>query len=77
MRRQYSGSHDAAAPPTLLSPADVLKVVLRSLLVQGTWNPERMLHHGLLFALLPGFRRLTDGAEEHRDLIRRHLALRP
>lgn len=55
-------------------PARVLaKVQLRSLLLQGSWNFERMQSLGFLYAMAPALRRLYRGEEELQAAMRRHL----
>lgn len=49
------------------------RVVLRSLLVQGSWNYETLIGTGFAFTILPALRRLypTDGSA-FRDAVCRH-----
>lgn len=42
--------------------------------MQSIWNPERMMHSGFLFTLLPGMRELLRDPVARQDLMRRHLA---
>ena len=42
--------------------------------MQSAWNPERMLHSGFLFTLLPGLRELLRDPAARQDLMKRHLA---
>ena len=58
----------ASEPDRRLSGA----VYLRSLALQGSWNPQRMQNLGLLTTLLPWLRRQQAGHEQRRLFIRRH-----
>ncbi len=55
-----------------LSPGILRRVWMRSLLLQGSWNFERMQNLGTLFVLAPALRHLYTG-EELTSAFRRHL----
>ncbi|UCE07709.1 MAG: PTS mannose/fructose/sorbose transporter family subunit IID, partial [bacterium] len=52
---------------------DLLKVLLRSLYIQSTWNSERLLGLGFCFCLIPIARRLFNSKEELVNFLQRHL----
>ncbi len=52
---------------------DLLKVLLRSFYIQGTWNSERLLGLGFCFCLIPVARRLFNSKEELVEFLQRHL----
>ncbi len=52
---------------------DLIKVLLRSFYIQGTWNSERLLGLGFCFCLIPVARRLFDSKEELVEFLQRHL----
>jgi PTS system mannose-specific IID component len=53
----------------------LLRIALRSLLLQATWNFERMQHLGFCFALLPLIRRLhpAPGGAGRGEALKRHV----
>ncbi len=55
-----------------LPPVILLKVFFRSLLIQASWNFERMQNLGLLFVLAPALRLLYQG-EQLTAAFQRHL----
>ena len=71
--------HSGGGFDNLTPPADrisrwlLLWIFFRCLFIQSTWNPERMVHHGFLFALLPGFRKIAPSPELFQALIARHI----
>lgn len=52
---------------------DLIKVLLRSFYIQGSWNFERMMGLGLCFCLIPVARRLCNSREEMVNFLQRHL----
>lgn len=57
----------------MLPRAILARVFLRSLLLQGSWNSERMQSIGLCFALAPALDVLCKSAEERSAAMTRHL----
>lgn len=67
-------SGPVSAERTGLSRSTRLSTLLRSLLVQGSWNYRTMLGSGFAFALLPGLRRLhSDDPRAMQAAVERHL----
>lgn len=64
-----------AAPPALggLSRWQLLRVALRSLLVQASWNYRGMMNMGFLFTLKPGLDRIHPDGEARAAAYARHL----
>ncbi|MFQ5649443.1 MAG: PTS system mannose/fructose/sorbose family transporter subunit IID [bacterium] len=56
-----------------LSTYDLLKIVHRSLYIQGTWNYERMLGLGYCFCLIPFARKKLKDSAEISCFLKRHL----
>ena len=56
----------------LLTKKDLFKVFLRSNLLQGSWNFERMQGLGFCFSMIPVIKKLYKG-EEQRVALKRHL----
>lgn len=56
----------------LLTKKDLFKVFLRSNLLQGSWNFERMQGLGFCFSMIPVIKKLYKG-EEQRAALKRHL----
>lgn len=52
-----------------------VRVLMRSMLVQGSWNYETLLGTGFAFALLPMLRRSLDDEEEVSRALARHAEL--
>lgn len=52
---------------------DLIKVFLRSLYVQATWNYERMLSLGICYSLIPIAKRLYPEKEKQIQFLKRHL----
>ncbi len=62
----------ATETPRRLSPGTLWSTYLRSLLLQASWNGQRMQNLGLLFAMLPWLRASGLPASEGRRFCRRH-----
>ncbi len=57
-----------------LTKADINACFIRSNLLQGSWNFERMQALGYAFGMVPAIRRLyPEGSQERKDAIKRHL----
>ena len=58
-----------------LTKSDIAACFLRSNLLQGSWNFERMQALGYCFGMVPAIRRLYPDAnsQERKDAIKRHL----
>ena len=57
-----------------LTKSDLNACFIRSNLLQGSWNFERMQALGYCFGIVPAIRRLyTEGSQERKDAIKRHL----
>ncbi len=57
-----------------LTKADINACFVRSNLLQGSWNFERMQALGYAFGMVPAIRRLyPEGSQERKDAIKRHL----
>ncbi|CAD6510886.1 Mannose permease IID component [Candidatus Profftia tarda] len=57
-----------------LTSGDLSKVFLRSNLLQGSWNFERMQGLGFCFSMIPVIRRLyPENTDERKQAIKRHL----
>lgn len=56
----------------LLTKKDLFKVFLRSNLLQGSWNFERMQGLGFCFSMIPVIKKLYN-VEEQRVALKRHL----
>ncbi|WP_340620354.1 PTS mannose transporter subunit IID [Xenorhabdus siamensis] len=57
-----------------LTQSDIRGVFLRSNLLQGSWNFERMQALGFCFSMVPAIRRLyPENTEERKQAIKRHL----
>ena len=57
-----------------LSKGDLNACFIRSNLLQGSWNFERMQALGYCFGIVPAIRRLyPEGSQERKDAIKRHL----
>lgn len=56
-----------------ITKADRIKVSIRSWLLQGSWNYERMQNGGWAFALIPVLKKLYPGKEEASAALKRHL----
>ena len=50
-----------------------LRLLLRSLMIQSTWNPRTMLGNGFAFALKPALWSRFPSEEEREEAIRRHI----
>jgi PTS system mannose-specific IID component len=57
-----------------VSHATLLRVFLRSLLLQASWNPQGMQNLGLAYALYPALKELYPEPEEQIAAVRRHLS---
>jgi PTS system mannose-specific IID component len=60
-----------ASPP--LGPGVLLRVFLRSLFLQASWNPQGMQNLGLAYALYPALERLYPEKQALEEAVRRHL----
>lgn len=58
---------------TSLSRGILLRVFLRSLLLQASWNPQGMQNLGLAYALFPALKQLYPDRRELEAAVRRHL----
>lgn len=57
-----------------LTPSDIRAVFMRSNLLQGSWNFERMQALGFCYSMVPVIRRLyPENSEERKQAIKRHL----
>ena len=57
-----------------LTKGDLNACFIRSNLLQGSWNFERMQALGYAFGIVPAIRRLyPEGSQERKDAIKRHL----
>ena len=61
----------AISPP--LTPSVLLRVFLRSLFLQASWNPQGMQNLGLAYALYPALKELYPEQEALETAVRRHL----
>jgi mannose PTS system EIID component len=60
-------------PGTHLPRSVKLRVFLRSLLLQASWNPKGMQNLGLVYALYPALEVLYPDPEKRREAVQRHL----
>jgi mannose PTS system EIID component len=60
-----------ASPP--LTQGVLLRVFLRSLFLQASWNPQGMQNLGLAYALYPALERLYPDKQALETAVRRHL----
>src|SRR5262249_56458070 len=60
-------------PGTHLPKSVKVRVFLRSLLLQASWNPKGMQNLGLVYALYPALERLYPDPEKRREAVQRHL----
>src|SRR5262249_21391788 len=80
--RRRGGPGDAGAgvggrmigPGTHLPASVKARVLLRSLLLQASWNPKGMQNLGLVYALYPALERLYPDPEKRREAVQRHLS---
>ena len=56
-----------------LTRSDRLKVMWRSMLLQGSWNYERMQNGGWCYSLIPALRKLYPNKEDQKAALQRHL----
>ncbi len=56
-----------------LRKIDLLRIVWRSLYIQGSWNYERMLNLGFAYCILPILNRLYHDPQKRRLFLKRHL----
>jgi len=56
-----------------LSKGDLRKVILRSFLLQGSWNFKKMQNLGFAFALLPALNRIYPDQKDREMAVKRHL----
>ena len=56
-----------------LTKSDRFKVMLRSQLLQGSWNYERMQNGGWAYSLIPALKKLYPQREEASAALKRHL----
>lgn len=59
--------------PEKIRSMDLLRVFLRSLLIQASWSFDRMQSLGFAFAIRPVLRRLYPDAGEYRARLSRHM----
>lgn len=52
----------------------LLRVFLRSLLLQASWNPQGMQNLGLVYALFPALKEIYPHPDQQMAAVRRHLA---
>jgi PTS system mannose-specific IID component len=60
-------------PPASLGPGVLLRVFLRSLFLQASWNPKGMQNLGFVYALYPALKRLYPEPDAQEAAVRRHL----
>lgn len=60
-------------PSRSLKTGTLLRVFLRSLFLQASWNPRGMQNLGLAYALFPALQRLYPSPEAQSVAVRRHL----
>ncbi|WP_225408466.1 PTS system mannose/fructose/sorbose family transporter subunit IID [Stigmatella hybrida] len=60
--------------PADLSRGVLLRVFLRSLLLQASWNPKGMQNLGLAYTVFPALKSLYPEKEAQEAAVRRHLA---
>lgn len=63
----------ASARPSALPLRTLLRVFLRSLFLQASWNPRGMQNLGLAYALFPALQRLYPSQEAQAAAVQRHL----
>ena len=56
-----------------LTKSDRFKVMLRSQLLQGSWNYERMQNGGWVYSLIPALKKLYPQRDEASAALKRHL----
>ena len=56
-----------------LTKSDRFKVMLRSQLLQGSWNYERMQNGGWAYSLIPALKKLYPQREDASAALKRHL----
>jgi mannose/fructose/N-acetylgalactosamine-specific phosphotransferase system component IID len=56
-----------------LKKIDLLRIIWRSLYIQGSWNYQRMLNLGFAYSILPILHRLYKDPEKRRLFLKRHL----
>jgi PTS system mannose-specific IID component len=61
------------SPPPVLSKGVLLRVFLRSLFLQASWNPKGMQNLGLAYALFPALEQLYPDKAALEAAVRRHL----
>jgi PTS system mannose-specific IID component len=64
----------SAAAARALGTGVLMRVFLRSLFLQASWNPKGMQNLGLAYALYPALQRLYPERERQEAAVRRHLA---
>jgi len=55
-----------------LKKIDLLRIFLRSFLIQASWNYKGMLNLGFLFTIMPGLRRLYPDKKDRQAAVVRH-----
>jgi PTS system mannose-specific IID component len=68
-----ASSLEPSRDSTSLSRSVLLRVFLRSLLLQASWNPQGMQNLGLAYALFPALKQLYPDRRELVAAVRRHL----
>lgn len=56
-----------------LRKSDLLRIIFRSFIFQGSWNFKRMQNLGFAFSVLPALRRIYPDPKEREIAARRHL----
>jgi len=62
-----------SAPDTALPWTVLLRVFMRSLFLQASWNPKGMQNLGLAYAVFPALERLYASGTAREEAVRRHL----
>jgi mannose PTS system EIID component len=63
----------STAPAPTLGRAVLLRVLLRSLALQASWNPKGMQNLGLAYSLFPALEQLYPDKKEQEAAVQRHL----
>lgn len=57
----------------VITKKDLMKIFLRSLTLEYSWNYERQQHMGYCFAMLPAIQRIYDKKEQQIEAAKRHM----